>query len=283
LNKSRRSFLKRLLFVSAGLFALPSSALGYATAIEPRLIHTERIKLSFERLPKAYRGMRILQFSDTHLGFHFHRRHLEQLAEMIREEKPDMVCFTGDLVDRSELPDSRDIIEVLRTIEAPLGCFSVLGNHDYHQNTNEIQSIFEQSGFRCLRNQAVTLWKDGDPFTIAGVEDMAKGKPNIRTALQGLDHSGFVLLLSHCPDYAHHVINHPIDLQLSGHSHGGQVRLPFVGGVAYPPFGRLYPNGLYSLGDGKMKLYTNRGIGVSQLPVRFMCRPELTVFTLDSL
>jgi uncharacterized protein len=282
LNRSRRSFLKRLLLLGAGLLALPTSALGYATAIEPRLIHIERLHLKLAGLPKAFRGMRILQFSDTHLGFHFHEKHLGELAEKIRDEKPDMVCFTGDLVDRSEFPESEGIIHVLQTIQAPLGCYSVLGNHDYHKNSNEVQSILEQSGFRCLRNQAVTLLKDGDPFTIAGVEDMAKGKPNIRTALQGVDPNGFILLLSHCPDYARHVINHSVDLQLSGHSHGGQVRLPFVGAVAYPPFGSLYPDGQYSLGDGKMTLYTNRGIGVSQLPVRFMCQPELTVFTLDN-
>ncbi len=110
---------------------------------------------------------------------------------------------------------------------------------------------------------------------------MGEGKPDLEVALQSAKPDEFVLLLSHAPDFADVAVRHPVDLQLSGHSHGGQVRLPLIGNTsALPLYGRKYVDGLYTLGGGKLQVYTNRGIGVSVFPVRFLCRPELTVFTL---
>jgi uncharacterized protein len=281
LDKGRRSFIRRLLLLGAGLFVLPSSVLGYAASVEPRWLQVQKLTLSFPALPAAFRGIRVLHFSDIHYGFHYDLQELRGLAERIMSFEPDLICFTGDLVDRGLREDAQVIVDALSTISAPLGCFAVLGNHDYYRNGDEVEGILEKSGFRCLRNEAVSISKEGEQIIVAGVEDMAKGKPSIRRAMQGTSAEQFIILLSHCPDYATAALGHAVDLQLSGHSHGGQVRIPGLGALITPPFGRMYPDGLYQLGGGKMTLYTNRGIGVSQLPIRFMCRPELTLFTLE--
>jgi uncharacterized protein len=281
LDKGRRSFVKRMLLLGAGIFFLPSSAYGYASIVEPRWLQVQKLSLSFPGLPSAFRGIRVLQFSDIHFGFHYGLPELRKLVERIMSFEPDLICFTGDLVDRGLREDAQVIADVLSTISAPLGCFAVLGNHDYYRNGDEVGGILKKGGFRCLRNEAVAIVKGGQQIVVAGVEDMAKGRPSIRRAMQGTSDEQFIILLSHCPDYATAALGHAVDLQLSGHSHGGQVRIPGIGALVTPPFGRMYPDGLYQLGGGKMTLYTNRGIGVSQLPLRFMCRPELTIFTLE--
>lgn len=264
-----------------GLLAIPGAGYGYASRIEPDWLQVERPELRCPGLPAPFHGLRIVQFSDVHLGFHYDAAKLSGLAAKIGREEPDIVCFTGDLVDYAvSRPDYEAVRNALHEIRAPLGCYAVLGNHDYYGNADEVAALLEDGGFRCLRNRSVRLAKDGASIRLAGVEDAWEGQPDLKRALRDVPPEEFTVLLSHCPDYADEVLDFPVQLQLSGHSHGGQVRLPLVGPLASVPYGTKYPSGLYRLGEGKLALYTNRGIGVSVKPVRFMCRPELTVFTL---
>lgn len=279
---SRRTFLARTAALIGSLVAVPSAAYGYAALVEPQWLEVVRLKLRFEGLPEPFRGLRIVQFSDLHVGFHYDAGQLAKLAVRIRNEQPDVVCFTGDLVDYSIGPDYPLVRDALREIRATLGCFAVLGNHDYYGNADEVASLLKDGGFTCLRNQGVRLAKDGSAIYIAGIEDAWEGKPDLKQTVKGTRPEDFTILLSHAPDYADEVLKYPVKLQLSGHSHGGQVRLPFIGPLASVPHGSKYPSGQYHLGDGKLTLYTNRGIGFSMKPIRFMCRPELTVFTLEA-
>jgi predicted MPP superfamily phosphohydrolase len=279
---NRRSFLKRGLLLGGSLLSVPPLSYGYATWVEPRWLQVERISLAFPTLPEAFKGLRVVQFSDLHFGFHLDIKQLTKVVEVIQAEEPDIVCFTGDLVDYEIGGQGQEIRDILKTITATYGCYAVLGNHDYYGDVEEVADVLEGGGFHCLRNRGLRVQKGSQSIWIAGVEDMWEGVPNLKTALQSAKKEEWVLLLSHAPDYADVVAAAgTVHLQISGHSHGGQVRLPIIGPLASVPYGVKYPSGLYHVGKNQvLTLYTNRGIGVSVRPIRFMCRPEITVLTL---
>jgi predicted MPP superfamily phosphohydrolase len=280
---NRRSFVKRCAYALAGLILMPSAGYAYARYAEPGWLVTKEVTLQLQRLPAAFDGLRVVQFSDVHLGFHHTTEQLAQLVEHIQSLQPDLICFTGDLFDSAVGSDAAPAVEVLSRLKAPLGKGAVLGNHDYYgRETDKIKRILVDSGFVLLMNQSVPLKRGHTTIYLSGVDDMWDGQPDLPKALQAVPKDVFTLLLSHCPDFADIALQHSVDLQLSGHSHGGQVRLPFYGHLYTPVYGSKYVDGHYSLGGGKLQVYTNRGIGVSVLPIRFWCRPELTVFTLRS-
>ncbi|WP_227013565.1 metallophosphoesterase [Paenibacillus psychroresistens] len=264
-----------------GFFAaLAAFTGGYAFFGERYWIQTKQVSLSFPKLPKTFSGMRMVQFSDVHLGKHYSNHRLEKLVAEIMELKPDLICFTGDLFDTHDGDPNDSIIPLLAKLNAPLGKFAALGNHDHAKGKSRIVDILTRSGLRVLDNEQSILEKQGERIRIVGVDDMFMGKPNLNKALQEEFAPSFTLLLSHAPDYADQASHFPIDLQISGHSHGGQVRLPFIGAITTPKFGRKYIQGLHKVKDSQLLVYTNRGIGTTNLPVRLFCRPEITVFTL---
>ncbi|MCP3775247.1 metallophosphoesterase [Paenibacillus sp. MZ04-78.2] len=276
---SRRSFLKTLTLTAAGLIALPGATYGYARYAEPKWLEVTEYTLSFARLPQQMDGIKVVQFSDVHLGFHFDTKDLSELIGLINRIQPDIVCFTGDLVDHTVGPDGDAYARVLSELKPPLGKYAVLGNHDFKE-PRQVRSLLKSAAFELLTNKMVRIQHQGSSMVMAGVDDQWKGNPDIDKALARVKPEDFVILLSHCPDFADIAVRYSVDFQLSGHSHGGQVRLPFYGHVMTPKFGRKYVLGHYVLGAGKLQLFVNRGIGVSTHPVRFLCRPELTVFTL---
>ncbi|GMX63069.1 metallophosphoesterase [Paenibacillus elgii] len=275
---SRRSFLKTLTVTAAGLVALPGATYGYARYAEPRWLEVTEYMLSFARLPQQLDGIKVVQFSDVHLGFNFDTKNLSELIGLINRIQPDIVCFTGDLVDDAVGPDGDAYARILSELRPPLGKYAVLGNHDY-KDARQVQALLKSAAFEVLTNKMVRIQHQGSSFVMAGVDDQWKGNPDADKALARVRPEDFVILLSHCPDFADIAVHYPVDFQLSGHSHGGQVRLPFYGHVLAPKFGKKYVLGHYVLGGGKLQLFVNRGIGVSTHPVRFLCRPELTVFT----
>lgn len=277
---SRRTFLKKAALTAAGIIALPPTAYGYARYAERRWLEVNKVTLSLPRLPQGMDGIRIVQFSDVHLGFHYDTDELFRLAETINGLQPDIICFTGDLVDYEIGKDGVRYAEALANMKAALGKFSVLGNHDYFNESAEVAGLLTEGGFRMLRNDLAAVQHGGSTMWIAGVEDMWMGKPDVKEATRLAKPKDFVMLLAHCPDFADVAVDHQVDLQLSGHTHGGQVRIPLLGHVVTPKYGKKYVIGGYTLGDHKLQLYVNRGIGVSQHPIRFLCRPELTVLTL---
>ncbi|QGQ98532.1 metallophosphoesterase [Paenibacillus psychroresistens] len=274
---TRRKFMLKGMGFFAALAAFTG---GYAFFGERYWIQTKQVSLSFPKLPKTFSGMRMVQFSDVHLGKHYSNHRLEKLVAEIMELKPDLICFTGDLFDTHDGDPNDSIIPLLAKLNAPLGKFAALGNHDHAKGKSRIVDILTRSGLRVLDNEQSILEKQGERIRIVGVDDMFMGKPNLNKALQEEFAPSFTLLLSHAPDYADQASHFPIDLQISGHSHGGQVRLPFIGAITTPKFGRKYIQGLHKVKDSQLLVYTNRGIGTTNLPVRLFCRPEITVFTL---
>lgn len=278
---TRRGFLKKSVLWMGGLLSIPPLSYGYATLVEPRWLQVERVSLMFPTLSEAFKGLRVVHFSDLHFGFHLDIKQLTSVVEQIQTEQPDIVCFTGDLVDYALGHHSKDIRDVLNTLRAKYGCYAVLGNHDYYGDANAVAGVLEDGGFHCLRNRGIRVQNGTQSIWIAGVEDMWEGVPNLKAAMKMVKKDEWVLLLSHAPDFADVAALESVHLQLSGHSHGGQVRLPLVGPLSSVPYGVKYPSGLYHVGKDKpLTLYTNRGIGVSVRPIRFMCRPEITVITL---
>ncbi|MVP01766.1 metallophosphoesterase [Paenibacillus lutrae] len=281
LKMTRRAFLGKGKIVVGAFLAAPFASYGYARFAEPKWIRTTHVPLRMSRLPKAFDGMRIVHFSDVHIGPYLSPDELPQLMERIQSLNPDLICFTGDLYDY-RVYDKARVTAALASLKAPLGKFAVLGNHDYYESPRETEKVFQSAGFELLTNRSVPVVQGKSQIRVAGVDDMWEGRPELDRALQGTTGQEFVLLLSHAPDFADIALERPVDLQLSGHSHGGQVRLPFYGALTTPMHGKKYVDGLYKLGGGKLHVYTNRGIGMTLHPVRFWCRPELTVLTLSS-
>ncbi|WP_239630842.1 metallophosphoesterase [Paenibacillus sp. H1-7] len=273
--------MKKMIYGVAGLALAPAAGYMYSRYAEPGWLRTTEVTITLKRLPPSFDGMRIVQFSDVHLGFHYTTEQLAGLAGRIQALNPDLICFTGDLYDSAVGSDAIPTVEVLSRLHAPLGKGAVLGNHDYYGKESEkIISILTDGGFSVLMNRSVPLQRGQERIWLGGVDDMWDGRPDLPRTLQNVPENECVILLAHCPDYADLALKRSVDLQLSGHSHGGQVRLPLFGPVVLPAYGRKYVAGHYVLGGGKLQVYTNRGIGVSVYPVRFNCRPELTVLTL---
>jgi predicted MPP superfamily phosphohydrolase len=277
----RRRFLKL-----AGAAAVVSTA-GYAVH-EGFAPVVERVELTLKRLPAAFDGMTIAQLSDFHYDGLSNAASISTAISSIDHLAPDLIVLTGDFVtlpmfkdtDRSSARAAEPCAELLGRLRAPMGVVGVLGNHDHYTDPNYIAECLSAHNIRMLRDSSFNLEKSGSRLWIAGTNDMEAPAGNVDKAMRGIPHDETTVLLIHEPDLADEAAKHPVDLQLSGHSHGGQVRFPFVGAPVLPYLGRKYPWGLRNIGS--MMLYTNRGIGTIRLPVRFFCPPEITLFTLRS-
>ena len=276
---TRRRFLRLSAIGAAGFVGLAVDAAG----VEPRHPVVERVEVLLQRLPESLDGLTVVQLSDLHYDSAWAGDLIRSAVEITNQLTPDLIVLTGDYVTASSFAsssraalDSKRCAQILGGLHAPLGVFAVLGNHDHETDPGVVTRSLEASGITVLRNCNLRVEKSGECFWIAGVDDVLKGDANLARTLQGAQ--GFTVLLAHEPDYADAVAGHPVDLQLSGHSHGGQVRLPLVGSPYLPELARKYPRGLRQV--GALKLYTNCGIGTIVLPVRFDCPPEITLLTL---
>jgi predicted MPP superfamily phosphohydrolase len=277
---SRRDFLS----LSAG--ALAAGTLG-VSLYEPHETVVSQISLTLKRLPPAFDGIRIAQLSDIHFNSFMTLRHLERVVELTNAQKPDLVMLTGDFVTapshrRDKVTSAEQAwpcANALRQFKPPLGCFAVLGNHDYQTNVNVVaEALGAGSQIQLLRNRAVALERDGARLWLAGIDNVTAVHARPDDALRGVPRQECTLVAVHEPDFADEMRKFPVDFQMSGHSHGGQIRFPLVGAIFLPPWARKYPMGHYRIGD--YQLYTSRGIGVIGLPMRLMCPPEISVFTL---
>ncbi|MGD6817586.1 metallophosphoesterase [Metabacillus sp. 113a] len=278
----RRMFLKSMLYFAFAGLALSAGGYSYSRYLEPKLLDVEKIEFTSPKLPQSFSGIKAVQFSDTHLSDHYTLEQLKNIKESINALSPDLVFFTGDLIDDPlHYKEKNGIISQLADIKAPLGKFSVFGNHDHGgYGSNIYAEVMMQSGFTMLKNESRDIrLADGAVITVSGLDDLMLGKPDYQNLEKGLSEETFNILLAHEPDAWLHTKKLAVDVQLSGHSHGGQVQLPFYGPLITPPFADIYTEGLYEYGE--MKLYVNRGLGTTRVPFRFLSMPELTVFTFN--
>jgi uncharacterized protein len=253
--------------------------------IEPKHPIARHVDIRLPRLPEQFHGFRIAQISDIHFGPYMGRRGLERVLSVARPFNPDLLVLTGDFVShplgrthgRAGALNAEPCADVLTQWK---GCpmAAVLGNHDHWNDPQIVAGALRERRIPLLNNAAYPLEREGKRLWIVGVDDPISRAADLPQALRNVPGSEMTVLLAHEPDYADYVSRFPIDLQLSGHSHGGQVRLPGMGAIVLPRMATKYPMGLYQI--GKMQLYTNVGVGVVTPPVRFNCPPEVTCVTL---
>lgn len=257
-----------------------AGAFAYARYIEPGWTQVRYLRLRLPRLGKAFHGYMIAQIGDIHLGSWMTRERLQANIDIINAIRPDLVAITGDFVDRRTFYHPDDLIAPLRSLNPVDGTLAVLGNHDYRLNPYTIRQALAASGIIELANRVHTLQRGEDQLHIAGVDNVMMRQDCIDVVLDQLPASGAVVLLAHEPDFADvSASTGRFDLQLSGHTHGGQIRLP--GFMVRPELGNRYPMGRYQVGE--MVQYTNRGLGMIAPFLRFNARPEITVFILECL
>ena len=283
---TRRDFLKLTSMTTLNLFLASLGGLGYSLVVEPGRLEVERVALKLPRLAPSFSGFRILQISDIHFGGWMNRERLGHVIRTVLAEEPKLVVITGDFlighVWNDSIRDSlTELVEEMSVLTEVHPTLAVLGNHDYWTNAGAVRTALAACNIVELSNDVYSLSKDHEQLHIAGVDDIWERQDRLDIVLDKLPQTGAAILLAHEPDFADQSADTGrFDLQLSGHSHGGQVVLPFVGAPVLPYLGRKYPSGLYRVGT--MWQYTNRGVGMARLKVRFNCRPEITVFTLES-
>ncbi|NDJ24718.1 metallophosphoesterase [Nostoc sp. B(2019)] len=274
-KKARISALRFLILC----LLLGICALSYAKYIEPNWIEINSLQLTLPHLSSEFNGYRIVQISDVHRDKWMTQERFKKIINLVNQQKPDLVAITGDLVTHFSPSVVPTLKFVLDKFTAKDQTVAVLGNHDYLNNSKAIIQAIEESGITCLDNAIYTLHRGSAMLHIAGVDDIWLGKPRLDLVLKQLPNEGAAILLAHEPDFADtSAATGRFDLQLSGHSHGGQVHLPFLTAMVLPRFGRKYYSGRYQVGD--MIQYTNRGVGMTDMHLRFAARPEITVFTL---
>jgi predicted MPP superfamily phosphohydrolase len=217
--------------------------------------------------------------ADVHIGPTMGARDADRALSLLWNAEPELLLLGGDYI--SESP--RYAVEAAAILgeyasRARLGAFAVLGNHDYSNDAPRLTRLLERRGIRVLRNEAACVSADKGDLWIAGIDDALLGAPDLKQAFSGIPDNSAVLALWHEPDWAAKTAEHCAFLQLSGHSHGGQVRLPVLSAAGAPPGGRRFVSGMNQV-DG-MGIYTSRGLGLFRPPVRWNCPPEVTLVQL---
>lgn len=283
---SRRKFLRNSMAAIAGA-ALPLAA--YSQFIEPHHLTVEHLNLSIPGLPEPFDGFRIAQLSDLHFFPYTRKAEIDAAVTKANSLAPDLSVLTGDFITSNESKrryTPQDEVyahmgvcaELVSRLKAPYGVYACAGNHDAEIGSRYVQGALRDFGIPLLINESRPIERDGHRIWIAGLGDAIHDKADISATLTGVPQGEITVLLAHEPDLADMVCRHPVALQLSGHSHGGQIRLPLIGCPYLPSLARKYPYGYYKVGT--MHLYTNRGIGEILLPYRFNAPPEITVITL---
>lgn len=282
---SRRDFLKLLKVATVELGLLAAGGAGYGFWIEPNWLKVEKVNLKLQRLAPAFHGVRIAQISDIHIGGWMDAKRLQHVADLVFSQKPDVLLITGDFLighvfDENAKQSIRDLIDILSPLAKSIPSFAILGNHDYWTNAEAVRQMLQLSNITDLTNAVFTVSRGGESLHLCGLDDIWEGDVKLNEVLDQLPEDGAAILLAHEPDYADtSAKTGRFDLQVSGHSHGGQMVVPFYGPLVLPHMGQKYPSGLYRIGG--MFQYTNRGVGMIDPPVRFNCPPEITLFTLD--
>lgn len=262
-----------------GALVAVAGAVVYARWIEPRWLQLRHRRIHVRGLPQALEGLRMGLLTDLHAGEESHYRLIRRAVGMLNRERPDIVALTGDFA-ADDAQGFDEVLDALDGLRAPLGVYAVPGNHDYVVGIDLWREAMERHPFiQDLTNQYRLLKHGAVRLCVAGVDDYYEGSPRLR--LPPPDQRDFTLLLAHSPDEAERVRRayDAVNLIVSGHTHGGQVRLPFLPA----PINSAERSDLYEEGLRRRpwtQVYTSRGLGTVHLPLRFFARPEVAVLEL---
>ncbi len=261
----------------AGMFTIAG---GLSLVDESQDPVIETVSIPIRGLHPALEGFSIVQMTDIHLRPYTRPTLVQRAVAMANQLQPDLIVLTGDYVWRTH-EAVFEVASLLAGMNARYGVYSVMGNHDYWLDIRALRSTFEASRIPVLCNEGLAIGVGKAVLYLAGMDDGWSGRPDLKLALDHAPSRTPIVLLIHEPDLADETCqDERISLQLSGHTHGGQVRVPGKSPIFHPYLGKKYPNGLYKVKD--LWLYTNRGLGVISVPLRINCPPEITQLILVS-
>jgi predicted MPP superfamily phosphohydrolase len=288
IDTSSEATISRRRFLQLSALAAGGGLVAYSGFWDRHYLEIIEQTIRLRRLPEAFQGLRIAQVSDIHYDEYTEPFFVREMVRRINALRPDVVVLTGDFVTDGLLPQhlsarlSYPCAEILNGIECPHR-FASLGNHDTLVGWEVVADALKGQGISTLVNDSLPFERDGGRLWFAGLRSSTEDFPDLAEAMPVLALPNEpVILLAHEPDYAVHVVKRGgVDLMLSGHTHGGQIRLPFTGTprAMLPKGGRRFVHGYFNVGP--LQLYVNRGIGTVTLPLRFLCPPEITLFTLQ--
>jgi len=239
------------------------------------------LPLEIPGLAVEFDGYRLVQITDLHLGHWLSPERLDGVVQLVNQQEPDLVVMTGDFVSYVLKGITDRMIAAFSTLNPKDATLAVMGNHDHWMGAENIRAIFNASGVIELANDIYTLQHGDARLYIAGIDSVTIGRHDLDAVLEKLPEDGPAILLAHEPDYADiSAQTGRFALQLSGHSHGGQIVLPKIGALLRGPGFFKYPNGQYQVEE--MMQYTNRGVGTHVFRVRYNCPPEITVIDLKT-
>ncbi len=275
-NQSKRKFLAKA-FLTSIVIGTP---ITYSLYNEKENIELVQFPLAFKELPPAFHGYKIVQLSDIHSSHSIREDYLNRVVQEVNQLNPDLLVLTGDYLsgkrDKKYFPEW---LRALSKLYKGMKKYAILGNHDFWTDASFVEKGLKEADIRVLRNEHSIIRQSDDFFYLAGVDDLTVRKTDIVKATQNMPLNAFTILLSHHPDFIPTAADYRFNLMLSGHTHGGQIHMPFIGPLIVPSrFGRKYAEGLHKVKN--TYLYINRGIGVITPPIRFLCRPEITEITL---
>lgn len=286
----RRTFLQGTLATTAGTVVAAEGSILYVRDVEPKWIDVHEIPVYLTRLDPAFNHYRIAHITDLHTDDTFMTaERLAQVVRVLNSLKVQLILITGDFVTRL-IASSAATLSQLQYLRAADGVFATLGNHDHWAGQQQVTAILQTNGIHVLKDTLYTLNRGSRKAVLhlVGMDDLWTDEPTqsawahegrLERLLRQVPAEGAALLMVHEPDFADvAAASGRIDLQFSGHSHGGQIRIPFYGSVYLPELARKYQAGMYHI--KALKHYTNRGLGMIDPQVRLNCRPEIAVFEL---
>ncbi len=266
--------MKRLF--SLGALGLSAS---YPVFIERSIVLTSTYRIPVPNLPEAFSGLRIAQLTDLHYGFLMPLALIEHVVRRTNELKPDIIVCTGDYVHgKNATPQIDAVWPVISQLQARLGVYSVLGNHDHWASTARSDYWLKKSG-QDLRRKTVRIDREGESLWLAGAGDLWQDHAGLDGILSRVPDRACRIVLAHNPDTADTQYSARVDLMLCGHTHGGQVNIPLIGTPVLPVKNKNYSSGLKRSKRGEA-VFISRGIGWTIYPVRFNCYPEIAVLEL---
>lgn len=281
-KRKMRLWVKLIIF----LFVLTIGTILYSRFIGTSGLLTKEYLIIDEELPNSFNGIKVAHITDIHYGQTVDKYDLRKIVKDVNEYKPDIIVITGDLLDQDIVyseEDIKDIIYYLKKLDASMGKYIIMGNHD--NTKEEYIEIVAKSGLTNLNENYETLYyKSNEPILIAG---MSTGEYSNKTPQEKVNNAiteikqkeiKYSILIMHEPDYIDDIEYDNFDLVLAGHSHNGQVRLPFIGALVLPPHGQNYYDEYYQLNN--TDLYISSGIGTSRLKFRFLNKPSFNLYRI---
>jgi predicted MPP superfamily phosphohydrolase len=248
-------------------------------AMKNSWLEISEVRVTLPRLAAGFNGYRLVQISDIHYGTWINQARLDYALDLVNRQHPDMIAITGDFVTYDPAIHASEIVQSLHALHASDGVLAVMGNHDHWTDADGVARILAASGIENLNNSVLSVQRGPSVLHFAGVDCSYERKDRLDIVLEALPDGGAAILLVHEPDFADiSAGTGRFDMQISGHSHGGQIKLPFLRAPILPPHARKYPHGRYQING--MVQYTNRGLGTTSLRLRMWSPAEITVFTL---